>query len=225
MTKGIEMFQDMSLIVPEHLRAKLRAALIKSAVGSWRFDAELSQSLREAVGFVPNDKDALYFCHDAVDQLPAAALTLWETNDGYEVLNIVPTETEQRSQLSHAEYNSILVHFKEHVVDPIASSIGVQIKLSSNIQFLEDWTTKEVANCLKSFSGSATKPSGGASDQPLWFAFVVASHHSGTKLGVETLCRWLHEAEGWSKEWADKLAIDYETQFALLAYYDEHRAR
>lgn len=217
MTDGIEMFRDMSLTVPADLIVELRAALIKSAAAPWRFDAERTEEIRHNA---VNSEDVLLFRHEASDQLPAAGLTLWGRNGGYYVANIVPLET---GKLSYAQYNSILTDFVDSVARPVCDRLGVGIELSSDNQSLEDWTTENVATCLKRFSAAANKSTGASHpmDQRRWFGFLVASHRSGAELDVETLTRWLHEVDGWDEETAYQLAGDYQSALALLTYYDE----
>lgn len=217
MTDSIEMFRNMCLKVSADLIAELRIALIESAAAPWRFDPERSEEIkRSTVG----SEDVLLFRHDATDQLPAAALTLWGRNDGYYVPNIVPLETRS---LSYTEYNSVLIDFVDHIAGPVCNRLGAEIELSSGSQSLEDWTTEDVAARLKRFSAGANKSTGASHpmDQKRWFDFLVASHRSGTELDGETLARWLREVDGWDEESAYELAVDYENALALLTYYDE----
>jgi hypothetical protein len=218
MAAGIEMFRDMSLIVPPGTTATLRTALIEAAVAPWSFDAERAEEIkRNAV----SSEDVLLFRHDASDQLPAAGLTLWGRDGGYYVPNIVPIEARS---LSYSEYNAILTDFVDRVARPVCDRLGVGIELSSDSQSLEDWTTDDVATCLRRFSAAANKSTGASHpmDQRRWFDFLVASHRSGRELDVETLARWLREVDGWDEETAYDLAGNYQNALALLTYYDEH---
>lgn len=218
MANGIEMFRDMSLIVPAGVVAELRTALIESAAAPWRFDAERAEEIRRNA---VSSEDVLLFRHDATDQLPAAGLTLWGRDGGYYVPNIVPVEM---GKLSYAQYNSILTDFVDRVARPVCDRLGVKIELSLGSQSLEDWTTGDVAIRLKRFSAAANKSTGASHpmDERRWFDFVVASHRSETEIDVETLARWLREVEGWDEETAYDLAGDYQNALALLTYYDEH---
>lgn len=218
MADGIEMFRDMSLIVTPGATAALRSALIEAAVAPWRFDAERAQEImRNAV----SSEDVLLFRRDASDQLPAAGLTLWGKDGGYYVPNIVPLEARS---LSYSEYNAILTDFVDRVARPVCDRLGVGIELSSGNQSLEDWITEDVATRLKRFSAAANKSTGASHpmDQRRWFDFLVAAHRSGKELDVETLARWLREADGWDQETANDLAGDYQNALALLTFYDEH---
>ena len=218
MADGIEMFRDMSLIVPPGATATLRTALIEAAVAPWRFDAERAEEIRRNA---VSSEDVLLFRHDASDQLPAAGLTLWGRDGGYYVPNIVPLEARS---LSYSDYNAILTDFVDRVAQPVCDRLGVGIELSSGSQSLEDWTVEDVATRLRRFSAAANKSTGASHpmDQPRWFDFLVASHRSGKELDVETLARWLREVDGWDEETAYDLAGNYQNSLALLTYYDEH---
>ena len=217
MANGIEVFRDMSLTVPPGVASSLRAALIEAAVGPWRFDAKRAEEIRRNA---VSSEDVLLFRHDAIDELPAAGLTLWGRDGGYYVPNIVPLEARS---LSYSEYNAILTDFVDRVARPVCERLGVGIELSSGSQSLEDWTTEDVAARLRRFSVAANKSTGASHpmDQQRWFDFLVASHRSGKELDVETLARWLREVDGWDEETAYDLAVNYQNALALLAYYDE----
>ena len=217
MANGIEVFRDMSLTVPPGVASSLRAALIEAAVGPWRFDAKRAEEIRRNA---VSSEDVLLFRHDAIDELPAAGLTLWGRDGGYYVPNIVPLEARS---LSYSEYNAILTDFVDRVARPVCERLGVGIELSSGSQSLEDWTTEDVAARLRRFSVAANKSTGASHpmDQQRWFDFLVASHRSGKELDVETLARWLREVDGWDEETAYDLAGNYQNALALLAYYDE----
>ncbi|MBN8805536.1 MAG: hypothetical protein J0H81_10675 [Sphingopyxis terrae] len=218
MTDGIEMYRDMSLTVPPGMAGALRAALIEAAVAPWRFDAERAEEIRRNA---VSSEDVLLFRHDAIDQLPAAGLTLWGRGGGYYIPNIVPLEARS---LSYSEYNAILVDFVDRVARPVCDRLEIGIELSSASQSLEDWTTEDVAIRLRRFSAAANKSTGASHpmDQRRWFDFLVASHRAGRELDVETLARWLREVDGWDEETAYDLAGNYQNALALLAYYDEH---
>ena len=217
MTDGIEIFRDMSLTVPPGVTGALRVALIEAAVAPWRFDGERAEEIKRNA---MSSEDVLLFRHDAIDQLPAAGLTLWGRDGGYYVPNIVPLDARS---LSYSEYNAILANFVDRVARPVCDRLGVEIELSSDRQSIEDWTTEDVATRLRRFSAAANKSTGASHplDQRRWFDFLVASHRSRREIDVETLARWLREVDGWDEETAYDLAGNYQNALALLAYYDE----
>lgn len=218
MVEQIEVFQDMDIKGPITKRSELRAALIAAALKPWRVDPERSAEIaRNAV----TSEDVILFRREAGDDYPAAGLTLWGTDDGYRVPNIVPLET---GSLTFAQYNTILADFIEHIATPVVEELGFTIITTKSQQTLDDWLSSDAAEKLRRFSRAANKSTGAShpSDERRWFDFLVAVHRAGDKLDADRLARWLHEAERWDEESAHKLAGDYEQSLALLAFYDEH---
>lgn len=218
MTNQIQVFRDMNIRGPVEKRADLRMGLIEAAAKPWRVDLEKSAEVaRNAV----TSEDVILFRTEAGDTYPAAGLTLWETDDGYYVSNIVPLEF---GNLTYAQYNAILDDFIERIANPVATQIGFEISATQAEQTLDDWISEDAALKLRRFSGAANKSTGAShpSDERRWFDFIVAVHHSGDRLYADQLARWLCEADGWSVDTAHRLAGDYEGSLALLKYYDEH---
>jgi hypothetical protein len=218
MAEELEVFQEMALHGPITKRPQLREALLAAAAAPWRADIERSAEIaRSAV----TSGDVILFRREAGDDYRAAGLTLWETNDGYYVPNIVPSEGHK---LTHAQYNAILADFVERVAAPVAERIGFTIITTKARQSLSDWLSADAALKLQRFSGAANKSTGSShpADERRWFDFLVAAHRSENKLGADILARWLHEVEGWDDDSAHELAGDFETSLSLLAFYDDN---
>lgn len=217
MAEEIEVFQDMALQGPIAKRPDLRAALVAAAIAPWQVDLEKSADV--AHNAVTSEDVLLFRCESSNDH-PAAGLTLWGTDDGYYVPNIVPLTT---GSLTYSEYNAVLADFIARVVEPVARLFGFAITTTEPKQVLDDWLSPDVAMKLRRFSGAANKSTGASHpmDERRWFDFLVAVHRSGDKLGADRLARWLHEAEGWDEESAHRLAGSFENALALLAHYDE----
>lgn len=105
MTEKLEVYQDMAIHGPIAKRPELREALITAAVDPWRVDLERSA---EVASNAVTSEDVVLFRRDAGQDHPAAGLTLWGTEDGYYVPNIVPLET---GSLTFAQYNAVLTDF------------------------------------------------------------------------------------------------------------------
>ncbi|SCX21310.1 hypothetical protein DSM25558_2898 [Agrobacterium sp. DSM 25558] len=219
MAAEIEVFRDMSLHGPSERRAKLREALIAAASGDWDVDLERSAEVKSSA---VTDADVVLFRCAGNNEHPAAGLTLWETQEGYYVPNVVPLEF---GSLTKREYNAILQEFIDAIAQPVAYRLGFELRATESRQTLADWVSDEVGTKLKRFSGAANKSTGAShpSDERRWFDFIVAAHRRHERLDPGTLFRWLHEAEGWDEETAHKLAGDYENARALLKYSDEDR--
>jgi hypothetical protein len=218
MSKQIEVFQEMDIHGPKAKRVGLRAALIAAAVDPWRVDVERSADLaRNAIAPL----DVILYQRSAVDSCPAVVLTLWATDDGYRVPNIVPLEI---GRLTYAQYNAALADFILRVARPVADELGFTIATTKPLEALEDWLSPDAAAKLKRFSGAANKSTGSSHplDERRWFEFVVSVHLAAIEVSSEKLARWLNEVDGWSGETAHELAGDFEKSLALLAFYDGH---
>lgn len=218
MIDKLEVFQDMAIRGPIERRPELRKALIAAAIEPWCVDLERSEEVaRNAV----TSEDVILFCRDADPDNPAVGLTLWGTEDGYYVPNIVPLKA---GSLSFAQYNAALTDFIERIAAPVTAKFGFTISTTKARQALGDWLSADAELKLKRFSGAANKSTGAShpSDQRRWFDFLVAVHRSGAQPGSDRLARWLHEVDGWDEDSAHNLAGKFEAAIALLAYYDEH---
>jgi hypothetical protein len=218
MAEEIEVFRDMVLKGDIAKRPELRAALIAAATPPWRIDLERSA---EVTRNTVTEEDVLLFRCQPGDEYPAAGLTLWGTDDGYYVPNIVPLEN---GNLTFVQYNAVLADFIAHIVEPVAHRYDFTITTTQSIQVLEDWVSADAAIKLRRFSGAANKSTGASHpmDERRWFDFLIAIHRAGDELGPDRLARWLHEAEGWDEDTAHKLAGDFENGLALLAHYDKN---
>lgn len=218
MAEKLEVFQDMAIRGPIAKRPELREALIAAAIEPWRVDLERSAEVaRNAV----TPEDVVLFRRDAGQNHPAAGLTLWGTEDGYYVPNIVPLEM---GSLTFAQYNAVLADFIARIAAPVTAQFGFTISTTEPRQTLDDWLSPDATLKLKRFSGAANKSTGAShpSDQRRWFDFLIAVHRGGDKPGADRLARWLHEVDGWGEDSAHRLAGDFETAIDLLAYYEEH---
>ncbi len=218
MTDAIEEYQDLNLRGPIDRRPDLRAALIKAAKEPWQLDRERMKKMAQEIH---GAEDVLLFQRAKDANYPAAGLTLWSSDDGYYVTNIVPVEVRS---LTYAQYNAILLDFITSVVEPVAAHFDYTVETTKPNQTVEDWLSSDVATKLRLFSVAANKSTGTSHplDERRWFAFIVAIHRNGDKLDAGRLARWLHHVEGWDEDSAHGLAGDYETSRALLAYYDEN---
>jgi hypothetical protein len=218
MAGKIQVFQDMAIHGAVEKRSQLRDALLATPKEPWHVDLDRSAEV-SSNGLSP--KEVILFRREGDEALPAAGLTLFETDDGYYVPNIVPLKT---SSLTFVEYNKILNDFIRSVATPAAEKLGFSITTTSPEQTLEDWLPPEADKKLRVFSGSANKSTGSShpSDKRRWLDFIVAVHRSKKKIDSGLLARWLHEAEGWREDSAQELAIEYEQALELLEFYDEH---
>ena len=169
------------------------------------------------------EENAKYFNEKAFafeyigNALPKAGLTVFEKEQGiWYVPNIVPVSP---GQLSTNEYNKLLVNFKETLIEPGIRETSISIELTKDEVFIEDILGEDAANALKQFSVSANKSTGYSHpcDEKRWFRFLIAAQKSGKRLYSDILEATLIE-QGWSEEWAYKLASQFEYSEELLDF-------
>ncbi|MBB3917711.1 hypothetical protein [Rhizobium fabae] len=215
MAVEMEVFRDMSLHGPRAKRDELRAALMSAASGNWSVDLERSEEMKRSA---LTDEDVVLFRYQGD---PAAGLTLWGTEDGYYVPNVVPLTF---GSLTITEYNEVLQDFIEVVVEPVAARLGFELRATQSQQTMSDWVSEDVETKLRRFSRAANKSTGAShpSDERRWFDFILTIHRRGERLDADKLSRWLREVEQWDEETAHELAGDYERARALLRFADEN---
>lgn len=213
----IEVFQDLSVSVPDNARAAFRDDLIASTEPPWTVDLKRSA---EIAGNNVSTRDLLVFTRAAGGELPPAFLTLWANDDGYYVPNIVPVD---RSELTRQQYNGIIEEFTARILGPVAARHAFRVAKTKAGQTLTDWLTPDSADRLRRFSGAANKSTGAShpSDRRRWYDFIISVHRTGGRIGAERLGRWLREVDGWDEQTAHELAGDFEMSLGLLRQYDE----
>jgi hypothetical protein len=215
MTKGIEVFQDLTI---RGSHDAIRAALAQPDGGDWHRDHE-----RESSMMSDGSTDlAMVFAHPRTSELPACVLTMLFASDGFRVTNIVPVEV---GELSIREYNSLLNDFRHRILDAVAKAGDFELEVTPSIQTIDHWIGAPAATALRRFSSLANKSTGAAHplDRDRWFDFVIAVYHANEAISTDLLARWLQEVEGWSSEFAYELAGEYETLLSFLKHYEERR--
>ena len=174
---------------------------------------------RRAQAFpISTDRVTYCFACKKDKRRPAAMLILAQKDpEIFYVSNIIPTE---RHQLEYAEYNDVLEDFYERVFKPYAEKAELVHTVTGEEAGLEQWMDDRTAELLHTFSSRANRGTGAShpKDRERWNAFVTAAHRTDSTLDPSTLARWLVEAEGWSPEVADHLALEYKSGRDILAY-------
>lgn len=218
MQDKIEVFQDLKIPCPVSTRSNLKDAFTDYAGGVWSVDADRTSRITLSA---TRTEDVVIFVRDSDSDHPETSLTLWGDDDGYYVPNIVPVSM---GELTIAQYNSILRDFIKEIAKPAAARCALEIIVTPPNQSIDDWMSPDAAKNLRQFSANANKSTGTGHplDQRRWFEFVISAHRSEESVNARYLCRWLIEVDGWSDKSAQNLTDNFETEIALLAYYDEH---
>lgn len=217
MREGIQVFQDLSITSKTLNDQDIRDRLITRQTNAWVHSPALEANLRGAVG----DGESIIVFEYIGESLPKAELTLWKTNDSFDVTNIVPVEA---SQLKKAQYNALLQDFVSSVAVPASADNELVLEITDDVRAIESWISDEAARCLRRFSLGANKSTTNThpSDSARWEAFVIEVHLGGRPLSTDVLIQWLIEFDGWDESAATKLAIDYENGLSLLGAYDAY---
>jgi hypothetical protein len=216
----MEVFRDLFVNADEGQMASLVEAIERSLPPGWVRDREAAERIRSSsfAAWPP-----YCFTCGAEGSPDSATLILTEKEPGvFYVSNILPVS---RDRLSYAEYNTVLEQFFRGALEPSAERSGLTVVLTEAQVDLEHWMSPAAAGKLPAFSASANKGTGSAhpQDRERWNDFVLSAHRDGSRMDAATLQRWLVEAEGWSPEVAEQLALEYEYGRELLTFAEEHR--
>ncbi len=217
----MEVFRDLYVSANAEKMAAAVAEIEKAMPAGWSLDKSAEARSRSTP--VLTQRVTYCFGCEKEARRSAAILILAEKDPAtFYVSNIIPTE---RHQLAHAEYNAILEDFYQRVFKPGADKIGLAYRFTGAEVGLEHWMVAETVERLRQFSACANKGTGSShpNDRERWNAFVLSAHRTGSKLDPSTLMRWLVEAEDWSPEIAEQLAVEYQYGRELLSYAAGHQ--
>lgn len=162
-------------------------------------------------------------CFESVDDnsiLSAGLFIFPKGKDTWWISNIVPTRL---NELNYDQYNRILEHFFENIVQPAIIGTSVEAKLTDNEINVSNVAGLEVENALIRFSSLANKSTGSSHpcDRDRWFQFILLAYKSKSNLNTDLVIRALVEL-GWSEERSIELGLQFEFAIDLLAYIQEH---
>jgi hypothetical protein len=215
-TTLLEVFRDWEIRSPDRSKlSEFLAELVRSLPRGWTRDASREKELTRH----RDDGSLVVLKNDPETGLPAARLYLFSEPGLAKVTNIVPYE---RSELTRAEYNSILLAYQA-IVTPIAEKLGLEVTLTSDQENIADLMSERAMNALRAFSRLANKSTGASHplDHDRWLKFLIYAHKDDARLDTETLIRWFVEEDGWYDDQAEKLGIAYEFARGLLSEYDK----
>jgi hypothetical protein len=216
----MEVFRDLYVKADADTMASAIAEMEKSLPAGWSRDKAAEDRIKK----FSDPINPIFYCFACQQEKrrPAAMLVLAQKDaETFYVSNILPLE---RGQLKRPEYNRVLEEFYDRIFKPHAEKVGLPHKVTEPEADLHRWMDEATAKLLRSFSARANKATGAShhSDRERWNAFVLSAHRSGSKLDSSTLKRWLVEAEDWSPDIAQELAIEYESGRDLLDYAFSH---
>ena len=216
----MDVFRDLYINADAATMAAAVTEMEKMLPAGWARD-KAAEARTQAFPSITKRANYCFACKKE-QQRPAAMLILAQKDPStFYISNIIPIE---RHQLEHAEYNSVLEDFYERVFKPFAEKSKLPHTVTGAEAGLERWMDEPTAELLRTFSACANKGTGAShpNDRERWNAFMLSAHRTGSMLDPSTLARWLVEAEDWSPEIAEQLALEYESGRGLLAYAFSH---
>jgi hypothetical protein len=217
----MEVFREMKIWGDSEQVAALMDKVEKALPDDWQRHRTSEGSTQ---AYMVGAKSLYCFVHNQDDELPSATVYMAETTTNPGVLAAANIHPHKKRQLTHEEYNSILLVFYE-MVQTCAQEMGLRVDLTSSQADLSEWLSDKAAMKLRAFSTSANKSAGFllTNEYERWFDFIVTAHGERSRLDSSTLRRWLVEIEGWSPEIADQLAGEYAFGGELLTFTDSRR--
>lgn len=163
------------------------------------------------------------FCYksDGSSGIAPAGLYLFQKHPGtWYVANIIPT---QAKKLNYIEYNAVLEHFFENIVEPAIAKSPIEAQITTDEISIKSVAGSDVEDALRHFSGLANKSTGSSHpyDRERWFDFLISAHKSHSQPDVDLVIRTLVEM-GWAEDIAYELGLEYEFSSNLLSYAAGH---
>ena len=122
------------------------------------------------------------------------------------------------SELSHDQYNAILMDFHDNVLRKLSTDFPVTMIASGDQRRLDDILSPEAMTLLNRFCGLANKSTGSAHplDKERWYDFLIMVGSQRPALTAHDLMRWLTEVDAWPARTAQDLVIEFEFAVGLL---------
>ena len=211
----LEVFQQLDIHYPPG--SQLRDALRTQAKPPWHHSCEAEDNIKQN----GNDSlDLIVFNRDEGFGIRASLLVLCVDSGICKLANIVP---DRISSLEECGYNDILDDFMERVVKPAAETTGIHWDITKRKQTITDWTSREAAEALHTFSCAANKSTGSShpADAEQWRKFLIENHRAASKMNESQFRWWLVEVEDWPLSVADRLVSAREDAREILRDYDQ----
>ena len=221
---SIEIHVEM-LLAPARDLAALRQLLIDNATEPWCHARVRSSQVGAQAG-----RETLVFRRWPSDKVPESEVVLNALDAGYRLSNIVPVVHSDRRDVEG--WNAVLEDFIDHVVVPALNKTRHQLTVGPRRVAMRDLTSLKGERALRRFSDAANRSTGSAHplDEQQWMEFVIACAQAAGRqdrppfvppLSGHLLGRWLTEVDGWTRDIADDLVVQYEFGLGLIQLYNQ----
>lgn len=157
-----------------------------------------------------------------IPTLPDALVILYANDDQVEISNIIPYN-KSVDTIERDVYNKIVDEFYAQIIKPMYEGVKEIVK-TDDMMKMESLIPKtfEYLNRWTHCPGAPNFPFGHQNDLEMWFLFLCKLRVNHETLSSGDLEQWLTDDLHWENEVVTDTIIRYETEVALLEYYDVH---
>lgn len=157
-----------------------------------------------------------------IPTLPDALVILYANDDQVEISNIIPYN-KSVDTIERDVYNKIVDEFYAQIIKPMYEGVKEIVK-TDDMMKMESLIPKtfEYLNRWTHCPGTPNSPFGHQNDLEMWFLFLCKLRVNHETLSSGDLEQWLTDDLHWENEVVTDTIIRYETEVALLEYYDVH---
>lgn len=157
-----------------------------------------------------------------IPTLPDALVILYANDDQVEISNIIPYN-KSVDTIERDVYNKIVDEFYAQIIKPMYEGVKEIVK-TDDMMKLESLIPKtfEYLNRWTHCPGAPNSPFEHQNDLEMWFLFLCKLRVNHETLSSGDLEQWLTDDLHWEYEVVTDTIIRYETEVALLEYYDVH---
>lgn len=157
-----------------------------------------------------------------IPTLPDALVILYANDDQVEISNIIPYN-KSVDTIKRDVYNKIVDEFYAQIIKPMYDGVKEIVKTDDMVK-MESLIPKtfEYLNRWTHCPGAPNSPFGHQNDLKMWFLFLCKLRVNHETLSSGDLEQWLTDDLHWENEVVTDTIIRYETEVALLEYYDVH---
>ena len=157
-----------------------------------------------------------------IPTLPDALVILYANDDQVEISNIIPYN-KSVDTIERDVYNKIVDEFYVQIIKPMYEGVKEIVK-TDDMMKMESLIPKtfEYLNRWTHCPGAPNSPFGHQNDLEMCFLFLCKLRVNHETLSSGDLEQWLTDDLHWENEVVTDTIIRYETEVALLEYYDVH---
>ena len=213
---GLEVARELSFASDHLPLVDIRELILTECTKDWKHLKEQEDRLRRlAAGGL--DEDAIVIGYIGI-KFPNAALNFWQTDRGYEITGIVPSDERTASA---SDFYDLMNDFSQTVLAPIAVDYHLETKLGEDLRKLQEWPSNMSENALRAFVSSMQirEQRIVSTDNAAWHNFIIESYKSPGRLNVDQVMQWFIDFSACSPAQANELGRSHESALSLLSAF------